>query len=126
MILQIVNLLGTYYLPTPDVGDIDHSKVCNFEAFELSRFRGSRSWRFHYSPSRSEVGAATKHLKPLRATPLHWLIVAAIATSATFSKSRNRYALLRYSATATTVPHPIKDSEKEEAAGRRDSRPTLS
>ena len=70
--------------------------------------------------------AATKYLKPLLAIPLHWLVVAVAATSATFSKSRNRYALLRYSATATTAPpppHPIKDSEREEAAGRRDSRP---
>ena len=60
----------------------------------------------------------------IRATPLHWLVVATTATSASFSKSRNRYALLRYSAIATTATHPIKDSEREEAAGRRDSRPS--
>ena len=56
----------------------------------------------------AEVGAATKYLKPLSATPLHWLVVAATATSVTFSKSRNRYALLCYS--ATTDPHPIKNT----------------
>ena len=72
-----------------------------------------------------EVGAATKYLKPLRATPLHWLVVAATVTSVTFSKSRNRYALLRFSATAPNAPthYPIKDSEREEAAGRRDGSP---
>ena len=80
---------------------------------------------------RPEVGAATKYLKPLRATPLLWLVhqpklkvaatmVAATTTSATFSKSRNRYALLRC---RYECPHPIKDSEREEVAGRRDSRP---
>ena len=29
----------------------------------------------------AEVGAATKYLKPLRATPLHWPVVAATATT---------------------------------------------
>ena len=47
------------------------------------------------------MGAATKFLKPLPLLPLPWLTETATATSATFSKSRNRYALLRYSATAT-------------------------
>ena len=51
----------------------------------------------------AEVGAATKFLKPLPLLPLPWLAETATATSATFSKSRNRYALLRYSATATSV-----------------------
>ena len=48
----------------------------------------------------SEVGAATKFLKPLPLLPLPWLTETATATSATFSKFRNRYAVLRYSATA--------------------------
>ena len=67
----------------------------------------------------AEVGAATKYLKPLRATPIHWPVVAATATiSVIFSKSRNRYALLRYSATASTAPHPIKTAkERRQPAG---------
>ena len=48
----------------------------------------------------TEVGAATKFLNPLLLLPLPWLTETATATNATFSKSRNRYALLRYSATA--------------------------
>ena len=50
-----------------------------------------------------EVGAATKFLKPLPLLPLHWLVETATATSAAFSKSLNRYPLLRYSATATAT-----------------------
>ena len=50
----------------------------------------------------AEVGAATKFLKPLPLLPLLCLTEMATATSATFSKSRNRYALLRYSATDTS------------------------
>ena len=65
-----------------------------------------------------KVGAATKYLKPLRATPLHWLVVAATATSATFSKSRNGYALLRYSAIATTAPcNQGQRKERRQPAG---------
>ena len=51
----------------------------------------------------AEVGAATKFLKPLPLLPLPWLTETATATSATFSKLRNRYSQLRYSATATTT-----------------------
>ena len=39
------------------------------------------------------MGAATKFLKPLPLLPLPWLTETATATSATFSKCRNRYAL---------------------------------
>ena len=60
--------------------------------------------------------AATKFVKPLPQLPLHWLVVAATATSAPFSKSRNRYPLLRYSATATTIHIPTKTRTAEEGS----------
>ena len=97
------------------LGVVDYVQSCNLwrKRFKLPPFCSQPAIEI-------SIGAATKYLKPLCATPLHWPVVAATATSATFSKSRNRYALLRYH--DSPPPHPIKDSEREEAAGRRDSR----
>ena len=50
----------------------------------------SRSWKL------PEVGTATRFFKPLSLLPLPWLAETATATSATFSKYRERYPLLRY------------------------------
>ena len=61
-----------------------------------------------------EVGAATKYLKPLRATPLHWLVVAATATSVTF---RNRETATRYF--ATPLPLPLPPTQSRTAKERR-------
>ena len=59
-----------------------------------------------------EVGAATKFFKPLRATPLHWPVVAATATSATFL---NRETATRYSATPLPLPVPLTQPKTAKA-----------